>query len=675
MALFKRIVSIPYLGSCCRVLCSDNFLTSTKCSTNYFFYRTVIGTVKHYNEKEKRLSSSSVIMQDGHSILEMPYAVQVINGEFDFANNKNENGEASVGMDLQFNHVPKSLFKNIDFDEECEMSVGFMKCNSINEVYNLLTTCPQDEITPKVALSVMKRIFELENNLKYRNEGFKLSSEDSNLTFIRSALVKSLVDTICASSDPQVIVDTLQLLGRDSNMGENLDYVQQICNECIVLASDGKLTVNQVCDIIKSFHALHDVGKEFAEKAWVGINEKQDLNEDEICNIMKVLPLIRSSRMYLFNIVERKLPLLFYNLNSAHILRLAYSLVELKLSSSRILHLITRWTNLNIHKLTEGNLRWIVFTCMYHEHVDDNIQRVLGRYLKAKNINIKDYSLVFTILEYCQKLRIRDPTILKYGCEYYIKHGKEVPASQSSIIMNCFGNLAYIPDKAYEFFSVLEYQIERNFSQFPPSDILSMFLSCLYIRRLPVNFVNKVFDSYFFDRMFVLNDNTYFSCKEKLIILDTVLSLESSVYKGPLLPRSKNYDLTVTFDARAMKYSNEIKPVLMEIFGSNTEIHSSYVLPSLPNINLFVIDCFVDSNRNFGIGNFKMNGKYAFIILMPEHLDLTGAHLLGPQELRKRIFEHFDVKVVFLQYIILRKWLVHPDKLREYIKNELQKIL
>ncbi|RXG52101.1 Xaa-Pro dipeptidase [Armadillidium vulgare] len=124
-----------------------------------------------------------------------------------------------------------------------------------------------------------------------------------------------------------------------------------------------------------------------------------------------------------------------------------------------------------------------------------------------------------------------------------------------------------------------------------------------------------------------------------------------------------------------MKYSNEIKPVLMEIFGSNTEIHSSYVLPSLPNINLFVIDCFVDSNRNFGIGNFKMNGKYAFIILMPEHLDLTGAHLLGPQELRKRIFEHFDVKVVFLQYIILRKWLVHPDKLRDRVtktKFELQ---
>merc|ERR1712180_328449 len=101
--------------------------------------------------------------QDGIYIQELPSIVRVIHGEFHMhSNGKTQAGKRFEGMGVELVEVPCSNFKNIYFEEEQEMILGFMRCNKINEVFNLLNTCPEDEITPAVALGVMRRIFDLE---------------------------------------------------------------------------------------------------------------------------------------------------------------------------------------------------------------------------------------------------------------------------------------------------------------------------------------------------------------------------------------------------------------------------------------------------------------------------------------------------------------------------------
>ncbi|MCL4124288.1 UNVERIFIED_CONTAM: hypothetical protein GTU68_039386 [Idotea baltica] len=636
--------------------------------------RTLIGSIKH-NKKEKPLSNTSIIVQDGLSILELPCIVQVINGEFQISSNgKTDNGESYVGMGLQCHHVPKTLFKNIDFEEESEMALGFMRCNSVPEVFNLLNTCPEEEVTPSVALAVIRRIFDLENNIEFRNQGYNQYPEESNFTFTRSALIKRLLENICASTEPQVIIDTLRSMGRDTNKGDKWNYLEQLCTESIILATDGKLTVNQVCDVIKAFHSLGNIGKEFIEKVWVGINEKtKDIGEEEICNILSVLPLVKNSRMYLYNIVERRVPMVWHKLKPDHVIKIVYVLVQLKISSNRLLSLLSRWTNLNIHRLTEGNLRWIVYSFLSLQYTDENIQQALSRYLKAKKTSIKDYSLVSVILEYCNKMRVRHPSILDLGAEYYMEHWQTIPASQISVIMNCYGHLNYTPPEPSRFFQILESQIDEKFSQFPPNALIDIFLSCSYLKRYPLNFVRKVFNPNFFDRLQSLDDNDYLSIKEKLILLDTVLTFEASNYSGPILPRNylaKNFSR----DARTQRCVNKIKSCLVEIVGNEKDISRSVILPSLPPINLFVIDCIADATNKLYFSNLKLNReKYAISIALPEHYDITEKILVGPHSLKERLIKRLGFHPVSLNYRTVNKLFMYPNKLKEYILQEMIK--
>ncbi len=43
--------------------------------------------------------------------------------------------------------------------------------------------------------------------------------------------------------------------------------------------------------------------------------------------------------------------------------------------------------------------------------------------------------------------------------------------------------------------------LESKFSEFPPKEVLSLLLSFVYIERYPLNFVRRIFNPIFMDRL------------------------------------------------------------------------------------------------------------------------------------------------------------------------------
>lgn len=647
-----------------------NPIASFLSTKNYIFpfvqYRSFNASLKCNNENKKPFYSTNIILQDGISLLEMPCIVQILNCDFRFMlNEMNNNDEILEGLGQECPHITERLLKKKDFKEDLKVILKFMRCSSLKEVVNLYDESPVENITPPVALAIIRRIFDFEQ-LNYEE------SKNSNSS-VRLRTMKQLSDIICSTNEPQLIVDCLRSLSRDPQKLKASYYFQRICDQGLILASNGKLTTEQVCDLIKALYNLGEFGEDYADKAWVGINEDKQITADDICKIMKILECVKYSRIYLYNIVEKRVPLVLYQLTLDHILEILYSLVKLNLPNNKLLQQISRWVSQNVFELTTGNMRWIIASFLSLNYTDENIQHSLSRLLITKENCIEDNSLVTQIMEYCHKMRIRHPTILSFTVDYFLEHSHSLSASDIASIMNCLGYLNYLPKEPHSFFSTLETRIDEKFAQFDPSELINLFLSCVYLERYPLNFVKKVFHSDFLDKIHSSNSKRILDDKEKLLILNSVLTKETLNYEYSILPR-KFSARAIEREVRIMRIMNRIRPTLVKIIGNEDRIYHSVVIPSLPQVSLFVIDVVVDMKGKFRLSKFKFDRRnVAFLILLPEHFDITEKFLIGPQVMKKRVLEKLDFKVIHLKYKELNKLYMYPDNLKLYIEEEMKK--
>ena len=122
--------------------------------------------------------------------------------------------------------------------------------------------------------------------------------------------------------------------------------------------------------------------------------------------------------------------------------------------------------------------------------------------MKAKSLKISDPSLIAWAMEYAKKFRLRSPHVLDGVAEYVVLHnGTNLSASQLSSILEPFGLLDYQPPKGFKFWEIFEHILQSKFIQIPPKDIIEILLSCVYLQKYPLNFVDRVFSPYFLDRL------------------------------------------------------------------------------------------------------------------------------------------------------------------------------
>lgn len=634
--------------------------------------RGLHGSLGLGKESDKSIGSTTVLMQDGTNIEELPAVVRIINGEFRLVESS-QAGRRLGGLGLEVPMVSRKLFKNINFEEEQEMILGFMRCSQVSEVLQLLEVCPEAEVTPAVALAVIRRIFDLENNMGYRNQGLNQYPEESQFTFTRGAVMKRLVETVCGGSDPQVLVEALRAMGRDTYQGDRLKYLETLCTECMLAVTEGRLTISQICEAARAFHSLGLEGVGYLDQLWQGLTDRTaEVGEREVCEVMSVLPLVKKSRKHIYNMVERKVGGLWHRLGSEDIIRMLQILVQLKISHSRMLPMFSRWTSLNIHTLTEGNLRWLVYSFMSLNYCDSEIQKALGRFMKAKKTLVKDPSLVAVVLDYCVKMRLRIPNVLDPAAHFFCTRATDLSVPQVNSICRAYGLLNYEPPKASAFFLTLEQLLDEKFVQFPPDLMIDLLLSCVYLKRYPLNFIKKVFNPYFFDKVHSLEQPEMQVARTKLMVLDKALCLEAPHYPGPLLPRDHSAK-SFWRDARIHRCLNMVYTTLVEIVGSEERITRSAILPNFPGTEMYVVDCVVDMAGRLSLKSFRWsNNKYALLVHPPEHFLVGEDTLVGPQAMRVRHLAHYGFKVVSLRTDRITKLRMYPDQLRSYLETMMQ---
>lgn len=643
----------------------------------------------HSHRDDKTITDTSVLVEQGIRIDELPCIVRIVHGEFIIHEGQRTlNGTKFHGITLQTLKNDTNS-REVNRLEEQEMVSGFNRCTSLSDLYFLLSYCPEDEVTPPVALAIINNLIQLENNKKFRTTSMEIIDSEADklwikqtsgsniVTFTRAAVMERLVNTICKSSNPALVMEAVKVLRKDTNKEEKTVYLKQLCNECLLLVSDGKLSVTQIAALAQDLHLLKEnFTKHFADKLWPGLEAGiQDLDEDGLCELFSMLPYINLSRNYVFHLAEKRALNIWYKFKPKHIAQIMSILVTCNCYSHKLVCAISRWTNVNIHILSEAEFRWILLGFTKLQFIDDNIKKALIRYTKARRTQISDHILVSVITDYCNKTSFRSPEVLDVCSEYFIKHHSSLTVPDIWNICKTFGELNYTPTDSYTFFKVLESLLDRHFSAFPPDLFMDLLLSCVYLERYPLNFVKKVFHPFFIRRIEYLKPIDAKRTVAKLRILDKAMSLEASCYNGPMVIRSHHGSNYAERDMRVVRSILHLRRVLLDIAGDPNRLFIPGKIPGFPISDLYRVDCMIDTNIKPDVASLLPAGlqkRLALLVHIPEHYDHSKKHLLGPHAMRRRHFQLVGLEVVNLEYNVLSSLHCKPDLAKQYI---IQKIM
>ncbi|KAJ8881408.1 hypothetical protein PR048_017889 [Dryococelus australis] len=593
------------------------------------------------------LVSTTVILQDGVDMQELPAVVKNVKdvGVVTLRNFNSDSDSRKLAESSAPDVNVKATVDNSKISQETEaneMVEGFSRCYSPKGVYLLLETIPAEEVTPAVAIQAIKKIIELENNKLFRNTIDK--SVETAENFARTAIFNRLIEIVSSSIDSGIVIEGLKLVSHELLSASSVEYKKRLCDEVLVRATDGKLNIVQLCEVAKIFSSIDcDEKSDNIDKLWAGLVERSaEIDEDNILNVFRILSLLKRVEK-LCGAVGEILSILF----------------EAKLRSYRIMNVLSRWINTNIHTVTEDDLLEIVSGFIALNHIDMGVEKALERYVKAKGIRIKNSAVMVAIMDYCVHFHFRSHYILQGCAEYFILNAKELSPIAIKALIVPIGLFDYHPSNAIQFWQILENILELKFVQFRPEDLIEMMLACVYLEKYPINFVKKIFNPYFLDRVHTQRDAN---------VLHQM--------RGSHAPTRPLGEASVV--GWACKKNSEF-------LGAATVVHRRWCGQSihdargtqLPLTDLYVVDLVIHpSNMGGSMLPFNMrtdrNVFVAVLIHIPEHYSSDGEHLIGPQVMRERHLRKIGFKIVELDYNTLYKLKVHPKELQNYLVDSLK---
>merc|ERR1719234_1983992 len=370
-------------------------------------------------------------------------------------------------------------------DEEREVIGGFNRCINASSIFRLLETIPPDEVTPPVAAHALRKITELEsgggnpvpqpeNSVRDTIRGVGAGRRPD--TFLRIAFLSMLVDIICRSKNPDVILDGLSSAMRDNSPGQT--FKERLLEE--LLDSSADLNMAQICRAIHIVSELYEDKKlnvATADKFWVGLMDKGQhvKTGEQIVEVFSTLPLLGKSRHMVLRLLEERCMQNWTELQTGHILNIFRILTELEMLA-------------------------IIWGFIQIDYCDDAVVKAVEKMMKKKGLQIMEADLISTICSFCTHFRIRSPHILGGVGQYLVDQHVRLEPAQVCAISQTFGTLDFHPPNGFKFWEVMENYLEHKFVKFSPLDMINMLVSFVYLERYPLNFTNKLFNPYFLDR-------------------------------------------------------------------------------------------------------------------------------------------------------------------------------
>jgi len=624
-----------------------------------------------------KFSRTSVFMQTGLKIRELPMVVQKVN---------------DVLKIEELNNIKPVIATALPSIQDQELMEQINRIVNVRGLFKLLELLPADKVTPSVAVHCLKRIIYLNNNQARRNSleiDHRLTDRivlmnNNDGSFLRFAFINQLLDIVYRSQDPRVILDGLRVVCQDDFAEEQekiVQYKERMYEETMTLITDGVFSLTQVCEAVQILSRFYSNDKkrslELADNLWTGIMDKADkeLNLNTLIPVFRTLPCLSQSRDLIYKLVSNKACDLWKELKTKDILEILRVLnlmgqYQCHYSQKATLGMISQWSLVNVHNLKEQELLALVVCMDKMEFVNKQFLQTLEKYMKVRGVQIVEADLVAATCDYCDHRKLISPLVLEASAEYFVEHYKNLNTPQINSIAKVFGNLNVHPMNGFKFWERLVTILEQKFAEFPPKDLVHLMLSFVHLEKYPVNLAPKVFNPNFMDRLETCPAADIARTKEEMDVLLASLKLEMGY-------QALGGYLTVSYkgiDRRVFNTARNIMEPLSVIIGDVKRIGTHVPIPQMCKNSLYVADMLIYpsvSESLLKIGKMtKKNNHIAVLIHTPDHYDRSKSKLLGRQAMRERQFKKLGYKVMSIDATNVRKLLMIPGQLQEYVKTE-----
>lgn len=607
---------------------------------------------RHYgsdhSEEHPEFINSTIMVEDGLNVRELPLVVRKV-------------------RDVTQEHIPTvPSASSSDSSKYNLIQAEFRQCSDLRDIFSLLSKCIK--ITPNIALGAIERICEVEKEF---NMPMDVDTRLMNAHLAKGAILEKLLKVVMQTEDTQTLLNALNV---DFAMLEPFKY--NFCDELLLRVIDNKLTIGQLADFVMFLvnNKKDSKYEETIDKLWVGFAEKQDdINEKNFVQLLNIACNLKASKSTVMVLLEKKLWSFWWKLSLTDMQEIVNVFNQENNLSQQSFSIVGRWLNTNIHILDEDSLLDFITKLTRLQYTDLQIESAVERYLKARGDRIESQVLIVGILNYCMTFRIRNKNILNKCGKYFILNGKTISHSFLKSFIYPFGFLYHSPENMERFWQTVEHAVEDKFTKMTCDDLLTIFLSGLYLGQHPTKFIDMIFNHNFLYKI-SQSDNAE-KLHRKLKLIDTAMSLECETYTSSVF--SKVDFRPVAQDIRLKKLIKEIQATVESVANGDYKVSTSVSFPNLCDDRSYVIDFLLHPESldtyNFNwITKSEKNQTIAILIHVPEHYCYGSNQLIGPQIMRKKHLRLLGMRVISLNYSLVCKLQSNKIYLERYIKNCLE---
>ncbi|XP_071063527.1 FAST kinase domain-containing protein 3, mitochondrial-like isoform X2 [Dasypus novemcinctus] len=544
----------------------------------------------------------------------------------------------------------KRLEENTDNMDEQIFYRKLSNLTSSKEVLNFISTL--DTLSETVAARALQWICELEkkeghsrlpkeileNNI-FKALCFQFEQEPSHLS--NTGLVTALQALILLHGDPQS------------------GLLDSLVAECQSRLRKGSLEVHNLCILAESLIKLQGPGCATVQLILCQLQDEnlEALTAKDMVALYRLLQAcpekVHQLQMFLDRMNNYSLSVVS-QLSPTWISQMLRALVVLDQTQARPLVIkLGKYAVRHFCSFTNEELSKVLEAFIYFGHTDRLFTKALEQNIAALCLSLNP-EIVSKITEYCSRRLILSKPILDTVAENFVCQSEKFSLTQISVIMESFGKLNYLPPNASALFKKLENILFTHFNSFPPKVLLRLLHSCLLIERHPVNFMAKLFNPYFLQRL--QGEESYLDRLSLAQLTQLYLSsvLECPFYKGPkLLPKyqvksflTPCHSLETPVDFHLHK---SVVIGLVDLLGARSYFASKVLTPYWYTIDIeikldkegFVLPFTVDED---------VHKRVALCIDGPRRFCFNCKNLLGKEAIKQRHLRLLGYQVVQIPY-------------------------
>ncbi|XP_026148252.1 FAST kinase domain-containing protein 3, mitochondrial [Mastacembelus armatus] len=550
-------------------------------------------------------------------------------------------------------------------DEEQAFRERLRSCSSSRQVFRLL--CSMEILSDSMAAAALHRVADLEqegNSLKdpavleedtIRALCFQLEQDSGRLT--DGGLVSALLACTRLFLDPW---STL-MVRLVSESQERLDR--------------GQMTVGQLCTLGQAMLAMEGPGSAMFGQVMEEI-QKQEPAQWSVADLIAVYRLLQGSvgedgkYRDLLNAMHTQAVTVTSRMDPAAVSMVLNALVTLnQMQAMPLVINLCKQAVRHVPHFTDEELDLVLGALMHFGHSDRYFVEAMERYVPSMAFTFHPETIT-KVMQFFSRRNILSTTVFDAVAESFVYRADDYSTNQVTRQIMAFGKLGYLPPNAGEVFRKVENILHTRFSQFRARTLLNLLHSCILVERFPVNFVCKVFSSYFLQQLQEQDTDMDRVVLAQLTQLYMTVKLECPFYEGPrLLPpyRVKSflmprYSLETPVD---LHLYNSVKTGLIDLLGARSYFGSKvltpycytldveikldeegYVLPASQTDDIYKrIALCIDGQKRFSTNTRQLLGKES---IKQRHLRLLGYEVV---QIPYYEFEKLQNKTSVVEYL------------------------